>query len=98
MANNTLYRALRMYNGGEKVEFAHFQTIKKAYDWLIPTIQKQHQERWHIKVLPVIQQTFETEKPIPTYISIGFNELLNSDECTVYIQLVDHYDDPLPNF
>lgn len=91
-----LYRALRIYNGGEKTEFAHFHLLKQAYDWLVPSPLMQEEERWHIKLLPVIRQDFEANG-VET-VHVGFNELLNSSECSLYIQTVTAYDDPLPRF
>ena len=91
-----MYRAIRMYNGGEKAEFAHFHLLEQAYTWLKPSIIMQYEERWHIKVLPVIRQDFETYSL--QYVHVGFNELLNSSECSLYIQIVQNYDDPLPRF
>ena len=92
----TLYRAIRMYNGGEKTEFAHFHLLQQAYEWLMPSLSIQEQERWHIKVLPVIRQEFETYNP--NYLHIGFNSLRDSSECSLYIQIVQEWDTPLPRF
>jgi hypothetical protein len=96
MVTNTRYRAIRTYNGGEKTELAHFQNLKEAYEWLTPSLSIQEQERWHIKVLPVIRQEFETYNP--NYLPIGFNSLRDSSECSLYIQIVQKWDTPLPRF
>lgn len=91
-----MYRAIRMFNGGEQVEFAHFQTLAGAYNWLRPTNEIQLDERWHIKLLPAIRQDIE-ERNFKT-VTMGFNEMLNSQECTIYIQIVERWDTALPNF
>lgn len=91
-----MYRAIRMFNGGDKVEYAHFQTIAGAYNWLRPTIDVQEEERWHIKLLPAIRQDIEVGNF--RVVTAGFNEMLNSQECTIYIQVVNQWDDALPNF
>lgn len=91
-----LYRAIRIYNGGEKKELAHFHLLKQAYEWLTPSLLMQEEERWHIKLLPVIRQDFEENGF--NYVHVGFNELLNSSECSLYIQMVTDWEDPLPRF
>ena len=91
-----MYRAIRMFNGGEKVEFAHFQTLSSAYNWLQPTNGVQEEERWHLKLLPAIRQDIEVGNF--RVVTAGFNEMLHAQECTLYIQVVERWDDELPRF
>jgi hypothetical protein len=90
-----MYRAIRMYNGGETVTFTHFESLRKAYEWLIPSLEVQKEEGWHLRVFPNVREIFEIESPI--YITIGWNES-ELRECTLYIQQVQARDDAVPRF
>jgi hypothetical protein len=90
-----MFRALKMINGGEQVEYKHFNTLNAAYTWLIPDNQMQEEERWHIKMLPAIRR--EIEEWNLNVITIGWNELEAREE-TRYIQRVDMWNDDLPRF
>ena len=95
------YRALKYTNGGEEVEFRHFQSLNNAYDWLIPINDIQANERWHIKMIQPVVRAFDTwtnqhGSPIGLTEVIGWNELEN--ETTIYIQTVTAWDSALPNF
>ena len=90
-----MFRALKMINGGEQVEYKHFNTLNAAYTWLIPDNQTQEEERWHIKMLPAIRR--EIEEWNLNVITIGWNELEAREE-TRYIQRVDMWNDDLPRF
>jgi hypothetical protein len=90
-----MYRALKMFNGGEQVEYRHFNTLTAAYEWLIPNNQTQEEERWHLKLLPAIRREFEDWNM--TVVTMGWNELENNEQ-TRYIQRVDMWNDYLPRF
>jgi RNAse (barnase) inhibitor barstar len=87
------YRAIRTINGSEHIEFKHFDTLKDAYKWLIPTLQIQEHEGWHLKVLWVVVQELGNTNP-PFYITLG-NNVLNH-QTSLYIQKVNQQDDHLP--
>lgn len=94
-----MYRAIRVYGGGQRKELNHFHLLEQAYEWLLPSLDQQKEERWHIKVLPSVRQDFE--KDGFQYTLVGENECISStNECSLYIQIVsnDTYDDPLPRF
>ncbi len=91
-----MYRAIRMFNGGEDQRFKHFDSLVEAYTWLIPSLQDQEDERWHIKLLPAIRQDMEERNF--KIVTVGFNEMQNSRECTLYIQIVKDYQDDTPKF
>jgi hypothetical protein len=90
-----MYRALKMINGGEEAEFRHFTTLEAAYIWLTPTNEEQHDEGWHIKLLPAVRRELEDWNSRMSV--FGWNELENREE-TRYIQFVDAWDSPLPRF
>lgn len=90
-----MFRALKMINGGEEVEFKNFNTLNAAYEWLIPNNQTQEEERWHIKMLPAIRR--EIEEWNLNVITLGWNELEAREE-TRYIQRIDMWTDALPRF
>lgn len=95
------YRALKYTNGGEEVEFRHFNCINAAYKWLVPTLPIQSSEKWHIKLLPALIHAFEMDMNTYGRIKghlevVGWNEMV--EETTLYIQTVDAWDDALPNF
>jgi hypothetical protein len=90
-----MYRAIKMINGGEQVEYKHFNTINAAYDWLIPTNTQQEEERWHLKLLPAVCREFVDWNA--TVVTMGWNEQENNEQ-TRYIQRVDMWNDYLPRF
>jgi len=95
------YRALKYTNGGEEVEFRHFQSLNDAYTWLIPINTIQRNELWHIKMLPLIVCAFDTwanqhGSVIGLTESIGWNEM--DPETTIYIQSVASWDSATPRF
>jgi hypothetical protein len=95
------YRALKYTNGGEEVEFRHFQSLNAAYTSLIPINDIQENERWHIKMLQPVVRAFDTwanqhGSVIGLTEVIGWNEL--DLETTIYIQSVASWDSALPRF
>ena len=95
------YRALKYTNGGEEVEFRHFQNLNTAYNWLMPTNAAQEAERWHIKMIQPVVRAFDTwmnqhGNMIGLTEVIGWNEM--DPETTIYIQTVATWDSALPNF
>ncbi len=91
-----MFRALKFMNGGEQVEYKHFNTLTQAYMWLVPDTQTQEQERWHIKMLPPVRREFEEWNL--NVVTVGWNELNEEYEQTRYIQRVDAWNDDLPRF
>jgi hypothetical protein len=90
-----MFRAIKMINGGEHVEFRNFNTLNAAYEWLTPNNQRQEEERWHLKLLYAVRREFEEWNL--NVVTIGWNELEDSEE-TRYIQRVDAWNDDLPRF
>jgi hypothetical protein len=86
-----MYRAIRTINGSEHVEFKHFDSVRDAYVWLVPSIQIQNIEQWNLKLLCVIIDELRTSLP---YVHVGNNVLEN--ETSLYIQRVSEQDNPLP--
>jgi hypothetical protein len=87
-----MFRAIKSFNGGERVEFQHFSTLADAYAWLLPPLNAQMDERWHLKVFPAIQnemETGETER-----VTVGWNEL--NAQSFLYVQEVSSFDTQLP--
>ncbi len=91
-----MYRAIRMRNGGETVEFTHYTRLEPAYRWIEPSLERQRKERWHIKMFSAIVDEFT--KHSSALEMIGYNELDGSYEETTYIQVVRTWNDALPNF
>jgi hypothetical protein len=91
-----MYRAIRMFNGGEQVKFTHFMRLEPAYRWLEPSLERQVNDKWHIKVYPEIFDVFV--KKGSTLEMIGYNERDDSYEETTYIQVVVTWNDALPHF
>jgi hypothetical protein len=91
-----MYRVIRMFNGGQRQDIDHFNTLSEAYKWLLPTNTVQEQERWHIKLLPAIRRDFEEYRFVT--VTMGFNEMLNLQECTLYIQIVEDFQSNHPKF
>jgi hypothetical protein len=95
-----MYRAIKYTDGGEAVEFRHFNTLNAAYTWLVPSIAVQQEERWHIKLLTAVIRCFEgmmNRADMPNHAEIvGWNEM--QPETTIYIQTVQAWDDALPRF
>ena len=88
------YRAIRTINGSEHIEFKHFDTVKDAYKWLVPSLQVQEDEMWHLKVLWVVVQELDNTA-VPFYINVGTNVL--NHQTSLYIQKVNEQDDHLPS-
>jgi hypothetical protein len=96
------YRAIRIiheddgYEGTTSV-IRHFESLTDAYKWLIPSLDVQEKERWHIRLLrAVIEDLKMYETPIE---DIGHNEPLNPEQTPLthlYIQKVEVMDSPLP--
>ncbi len=91
-----MYRAIRMFNGGESVKFTHFMRLEPAYRWLEPSLERQVNDGWHSKGFPAIFDAFIKHKS--TLEVISYNELEGSYEETTYIQVVKTWNDALPNF
>jgi hypothetical protein len=88
-----MYRAIKTINGSEHIEFKHFDTVRESYVWLVPTLQVQEQEGWHLKLLWLVVQELDNVIS-PYYVQVG-NNLLNH-ETSLYIQKVNNQDDHLP--
>lgn len=97
-----LYRAIRIiheddeYDGKTSV-IRHFDSLTDAYKWLIPSLDVQKKERWHIRLLGAV---IENLKICETTIDdVGHNEPLNPEQTPLmhlYIQKVEVMDSPLP--
>jgi len=90
-----MYRAIKIYNGGETVEFTHFNTLGKAYEWLTPSLNTQQEEKWHIRLLQSINEDIRENHL--HHVTVGYNES-ELNERTTYIQMVKVWDDALPLF
>ena len=90
-----MYRAIKVFNGGESIEYTHYNGLNSAYESLVPEVYTQQDERWHIKLLPAVRREFEEYHA--SVITIGWNELETGGE-TRYIQYVDTWKDALPSF
>ena len=91
------YRAIRLINGGETTELTHYKEIRDAYVWTKPSDQEAEVDHWHLKFLWAILEEFHVD-PATTLVRVGWSEPTQVYETSVYIQKVDHYDDPLPKF
>ena len=89
-----MYRAIKTINGSEHIEFKHFNTVRDSYVWLVPTLQVQGQEGWHLKLLWLVVQELDNINS-PHYVHVG-NNILNH-ETSLYIQKVNQQDDTLPS-
>lgn len=91
------YRAIRWMNDGESFDVYHFTSIVDAYKWLVPTMEIQEKERWHVRLLWTVIEEFKmSEIRID---AVGHNEPLNPEEfplTRLYIQKVETIQDPLP--
>ena len=97
-----LYRAIRYIDEedgyeGKLFEIKHFGSVTDAYKWLIPSLEIQERDRWHIRLLwSVIEdlKVYET-----TIEDVGHNEPQNPEQTPpthLYIQKVEYMDSPLP--
>jgi hypothetical protein len=87
-----MFRAIKSFNGGERVEFQHFRTLVDAYGWLQPPLNDQMDERWHIKVFRAVQEAVEAGEQ--GRVVVGWNEL--NAQTFLYIQEVSSYGTALP--
>ena len=94
------YRAIKMKNGGEEVEFSHFMTLFRAYTWLLPSEEEEEKDDWHIKPFPVIldaTRPWQFSDIRGCHVEVmGFTD--KNRETTHYIQYVDGWQDALPKF
>jgi hypothetical protein len=94
------YRAIKMKNGGEEVEFRHFETLVGAYTWLIPSEEVYDCEHWSLKPYPEVLdlcKKWDTSKGQDCIMElVGWNEM--EKETSVYIQRVSNWQDALPKF
>jgi hypothetical protein len=94
-----MYRAIKVQDGCVEVTYRHFDSITDAYKYFLPSLEDQKQDSWHIKLLWAVVEEFKTEPNWPTQ-KIAWNEAKNPETdvmYSLYIQKVDHTDDPLPN-
>jgi hypothetical protein len=89
-----MFRAIKMFNGGEEVEYRHFDALNAAYEWLTPSNQRQEQERWHLKMFNAVRREIDAWNL--NVVTVGWNEQ-NAEE-TCYIQRVQAWNDALPHF
>ena len=77
----------------------HFDSVRDAYEWVIPSLDSQKQDQWHICVLwSVIEDLKVCETTIK---QVGYNDPQNPEKTPLtrlYIQKVDHTTSPLPLF
>lgn len=91
-----MFRAIRSFNGGQRVEYNHFNSIVEAYRWLLPSLDVQNQERWHIKLVWMVSEEmapFVDNHKWLSRVSVGYNEALTH---ATYIQHVYDYTTTLP--
>lgn len=91
-----MFRAIRSFNGGQRVEFNHFNSIVEAYRWLLPSLDVQQGERWHIKLVWSVSEEmapFVDNHKWLSRVSVGYNE---ANTQATYIQHVYHYNTQLP--
>lgn len=97
-----LFRAIRYINEGDGYDgklftLKHFDSGKDAYKWLVPSLEIQQKERWHIRLFESIGVDFSDNKNM--IMEVGRNEPLNPEQTPVtrfYIQKVEYMDSPLP--
>lgn len=86
-----------MINGGKETFTNHFESLEEAYIWLKPTDAEQIKERWHLLMFYALRDQFmKWPNSIPR---VGYTDILNPEDHEIkdlYIQKVDHFDDPLP--
>jgi hypothetical protein len=91
------YRAIKMIDGGKEIHTAHFEAIEDAYKWMKPSENEMIYERWHLKMLWALREEIERW---PTSVPrVGYTDPMNPEVELVkdlYIQKVQHFDDPLP--
>lgn len=90
-----MYRAIKSINGGEEVEFRHFNCLENAYHWLQPSSWRQKQDLWHLKMLHAVKADFEANKAPNGYEMIGYDEVKDKP-MFIYIQRVERWNDALP--
>ncbi len=87
-----MFRAIKSFNGGERVEFQHLCTLADAYAWLLPPLNVQKEEQWHLKVFTAVQSAMEAGET--GRVAVGWNEL--NAQTFLYVQEVSSFDVPLP--
>lgn len=93
------YRAIKRHNYGAHLEMQHFDTLRDAYMWLLPPLEQQASEGWHIRLLWVVISEFK--KWNSTFEKVGYkpsNSIQEGDEEYLYIQKVNTYDEPIVKF
>lgn len=87
-----MYRAIKSFNGGEEVEYRHFNTLRDAYIWLQPSQWRQERELWHLKLMLAVID--DLGRNSLGYTAVGWNE--DSKQQYLYIQKVQRWNDGLP--
>ena len=90
-----MYRAIKSTNGGEEVEFRHFNSLENAYYWLQPAQWRQMRDNWHLKMLHAVKVDFEANKARNGYEMIGYDEVQDKP-MFLYIQRIEAWNDALP--
>lgn len=86
-----------MMDGGKETHLNHFETLEEAYRWMKPTDNELIEERWHLMMFWALRdelQRFPNSSP-----RVGYTDILNPEDHQIkdlYIQRVEHFDDPLP--
>ena len=96
------YRAIRHIDEedgyeGKTFQIRHFDSITDAYKWLIPSLEIQEEERWHIRLLWAVVEDFRVYEN--SLEDVGHNDPLNPEQTPhtrLYIQKVQYMDEPLP--
>ena len=89
-----MYRAIKSINGGEEVEFRHFNSLDNAYHWLQPSAWRQMQDLWHLKMIHAVREFFEVNTQPMCVDMIGFDEM--EKPMYLYIQRIESWNDALP--
>ncbi len=92
-----MFRAIRSFNGGQRVEYCHFNSLLEAYRWLLPPLTVQEEERWHIKLVWQVSADMESlvqNSKWLSRVSVGYNE--GNSQTFTYIQHVCDYNTSLP--
>ena len=92
-----IYRAIRWMNEGDSFDIHHFSSIVDSYKWLVPSTETQQQERWHIRSLWTLIESFKEHEA--TIKIVGYNDPHNPEEFPtthLYIQRVETIHAPIP--